>query len=102
MSDKRDGRGGGLLVYSKQGLKVQPGDMSNGFVQYCKFDVYGMTLYLVYRPPNSSQQNMDRLAELVGNAKESKTTKLILLDSLLQEIFILKCKKWLHGGPEAK
>jgi hypothetical protein len=42
--------------------------MSNDFVQYCKFDVYDTTLYLVYRPPNSSQQNMDRLAELIGSA----------------------------------
>jgi hypothetical protein len=55
-------------VYGKQGLKILSGDMSNNFVQYCKFDVCDTTLYLVYRPPNSSQQNMDKLAELIDNA----------------------------------
>jgi hypothetical protein len=56
-TDTKDGRGGGLLVYSKQGLKILASDNQNDFNQYCKFDVHDTTLYLVYRPPNSSQQN---------------------------------------------
>jgi Endonuclease-reverse transcriptase len=67
-SDTKDGRGGGLLLYSKQGLKILSCDDSNDFMQFCKFEVYDATLYLVYRPPNSSHQNMTRLAELIKNA----------------------------------
>jgi hypothetical protein len=70
-NDTPDGRGGGLLVYSKQGLKILSGDVDNTFNQYCKFDVHDTTLYLVYRPPNSTQQNMDKLAELISSTMEN-------------------------------
>jgi hypothetical protein len=40
---------------------------------------------------------------MITAVKTAKTTKLILLDSLLQERFSYKkMQKWLRGGPEAK
>jgi Reverse transcriptase (RNA-dependent DNA polymerase)/Endonuclease-reverse transcriptase len=67
-NDTGEGRGGGLLVYSKQGLKILASDNNSQFNQFCSFEVYDTTLYLVYRPPNSSQQNTVFLADLIRNA----------------------------------
>jgi hypothetical protein len=67
-SDTTDGRGGGILVYGRQGLKILSCDTDSDFVQYSKFEVYDTTLYVIYRPPNSSQPNMDRLADLISSA----------------------------------
>jgi hypothetical protein len=69
--DTKEGRGGGLLVYAKQGLKVLSGDNSKDFVQYCKFYVYDLTCYLVYRPPNGTVDNMTKLAELIRTAEKN-------------------------------
>jgi Endonuclease-reverse transcriptase len=69
--DTSEGRGGGLLVYAKQGLKILSGDNSIDFMQYCKFSVYDITCYLVYRPPNSSAENMTKLANLIKSAEKN-------------------------------
>jgi hypothetical protein len=55
-------------VYAKQGLKVLAVDSGNDFIQHCKFLIHDLTCYLVYRPPNSSVENMTRLAELIRTA----------------------------------
>jgi hypothetical protein len=66
--DTADGRGGGLLVYSKQGLKVLSIDSGVDFVQHRKFLVKDLTCYLICRPPNGSVANMTKLAELIAKA----------------------------------
>ncbi len=47
------GRRGGLLVYAKPSVKVLKLDNDIDFQQYCKFSVDNVTVYLVYRSPNS-------------------------------------------------
>jgi hypothetical protein len=69
--DTADGRGGGLLVYSKQGLKILSVDSGVEFLQHRKFLVRDVTCYLVYRPPNGSVANMTKLAELIGRAEKN-------------------------------
>jgi Endonuclease-reverse transcriptase len=70
-NDTRDGRGGGLLVYTKQGLKVLARDNNVEFNQYCSFEINDTTLYLIYRPPNGTQENMAQLAKLVQNVEKN-------------------------------
>jgi hypothetical protein len=70
-TDTRDGRGGGILVYNKIGLKVLASDNSTDFNQYCKFEVNDTTFYVVYRPPNGSQKNMESLAELIRKSEKN-------------------------------
>jgi hypothetical protein len=68
--DTKEGRGGGLLVYAKQGLNILSGDNSTDFVQHCKFFVNDLTCYLVYRSPNSTLENMTR-PELICKAEKN-------------------------------
>ena len=63
--DTEKGRGGGLLVYSKKGLAVCMIPNTADFSQYCTFRVHDITVYLVYRSPNSPQVAMESLANLV-------------------------------------
>jgi hypothetical protein len=69
--DTADGRGGGLLVYAKQGLKILAIDSGVDFVQHRKFLVRDITCYLVYRPPNGSVVNMTKLADLIRAADKN-------------------------------
>jgi hypothetical protein len=66
--DTADGRGGGLLVYSKQGLNILSLDSGVDFIQHRKFLVKDLNCYLIYRPPNGSVANMTNLAELISRA----------------------------------
>jgi nitrous oxidase accessory protein NosD len=66
--DTREGRGGGLLVYAKQGINILACDNSIDFIQYCKFNVCDLTCFLIYRPPNGTIENMTKLAELIRTA----------------------------------
>jgi hypothetical protein len=69
--DTKEGRGGGLLVYAKQGLNILASDSGVDFVQHCKFHVYDLTCYLIYRPPNGTIANMTKLAELIRTAEKN-------------------------------
>ncbi len=51
--DTAQGRGGGLLVYAKTGLKILKIDTECKFRQYCMFLVNDIVFYLVYRSPNA-------------------------------------------------
>jgi hypothetical protein len=54
--DTDRGRGGGLIVYARTGLSicVLPTDENNdASFQYCRFKVYDVTMYLIYRSPSS-------------------------------------------------
>ena len=46
--DTYRGRGGGLLVYSRQGEKIVAAEKEVRFHQYCKFFVRDVTVYLIY------------------------------------------------------
>jgi len=69
--DTAQGRGGGLLVYVRNGVKVLKIDRSISFHQYCKFLVGDVTLYLVYRSPNAPAQSIQELAQLVRAAEKN-------------------------------
>ena len=65
------GRGGGLLVYTKSGLQVFKLDSGADFYQHCKFLIRDITVYLVYRPPNSPASELEKLAELINKAEKT-------------------------------
>ena len=72
-ADTTNGIGGGLLVYTKKGLKILPADKQNNFNQYLCFDVLTCTnekvhIFLVYRPPSSNKENYDKLCEIIAKA----------------------------------
>ena len=73
-NDTKNGVGGGLLVFTKNDLKILPIDdeESESFNQYCKFVIEGpthsWTVYLVYRPPSSTPENNEKLVDLVRGA----------------------------------
>lgn len=73
--DTHHGIGGGLLVYSSPEVKILPRD-KNGqddlFNQFCSFDIMTegdtLTIVLVYRSPNSTAENNERLLKLVQDS----------------------------------
>ena len=69
-TDTNNGIGGGLLVYSRDGLNILPCDKKCVFNQYVTFKVQTgpvtTTFYLVYRPPSST--DMDGLVNLMNSA----------------------------------
>ena len=67
--DMAGGRGGGLLVYSKTGLKILKLDKNADFQQYCKFSVEDVTVYLVYRPPSGGADSINKLTGLIRSAE---------------------------------
>ena len=70
-SDTDRGRGGGLLVYKKIGLQILPCDSGVDYVQHCKFIVRGITFYLIYHSPNSTAEELKRLAELIRQSEKN-------------------------------
>jgi hypothetical protein len=69
--DTAQGRGGGLLVYSKTGLKVTKIECNVTFNQYCCFTISDITIYLVYRSPNATVEAMASLVDLVKNVRKN-------------------------------
>ena len=90
--DTRNGIGGSLLVYAKIGVNVATLDNAVDFNQYCTFKVgekkEELQIYLVYRSPNASEEQTDKLVELVKNAGKS---------SLLIGDFNLPAINWKDG-----
>ena len=70
--DTTNGIGGGLLVYSKQGLNILPVDSNCDFNQHCSFKVLTgpdqVCITLVYRPPSAGVISLDGLVELVNSS----------------------------------
>ena len=98
--DTRNGIGGGLLVYAKIGVNIVTIDNAVEFNQYCTFKVgekkEELQIYLVYRSPNASEEQTDKLVELVKMAGKS---------SLLIGDFNLPAINWKDGtaaGPTAR
>ncbi len=67
--DTRNGVGGGLLVYSRKGMKILPLDINNNFNQFCSFSTGtkrdSLNFVLAYRPPSSGTENTNKLCELM-------------------------------------
>ena len=70
-NDTSNGIGGGLLVYAKEGLLVKPKAIANNFNMYSQFEILNkgdsknsLTITLVYKPPNSSGENIKELCKL--------------------------------------
>ena len=79
--DTLNGLGGGLLVYSKNGLKILPFNLQNDncFHQHVCFQILTrrepLTVILAYRPPSTKIENTSRLYDLLR--KIPKNTLLI-------------------------
>ena len=69
--DTLNGLGGGLLVYSRNGLKILPFKLQedNGFHQHVCFKIITkgepINIILAYRPPSSTKENVDQLLDLM-------------------------------------
>ena len=54
---QRDGRGGGVAIYIKEGLKYSKlnGIVNNGIMESVGIQVNGLSIYCVYRPPSGNK-----------------------------------------------
>ena len=63
--------GGGLLVYSRAGMKILPLEINNELHQFVAFKIITeedpVNVFLVYRPPSSGKDNVQKLCELTRN-----------------------------------
>lgn len=81
--DTQFGIGGGLLVYVKNGLHILPIDNEFDFNQYCTFNVINdndsniLTINLMYRSPNSNNENLDKLCNVLEKVKENEFNMII-------------------------
>ena len=103
--DRRDttnGLGGGLLVYTRLGLKILLCDKfkENLFNQFCSFKVLTkgdpLKIILVYRPPGAGQNNTEALCELMRNLDRQT---LIIGDVNLPDIDWLDLTSSARGRP---
>ena len=69
--DTAQGRGGGLLVYTKEGIVVLSVDTGTQPHQSCKFLVSDVYVTLVYRPPSSPPDSVTRFADTVRAAERN-------------------------------
>ena len=67
--DTANGIGGGIIIYVRKGLTVLSVDKKSDFNQYCSFKIQSdsdiLEFCVVYRSPNSSAANTNKLCELV-------------------------------------
>ena len=82
-ADTAGGRGGGLLVYAKTGLKILAADKVVEFNQYAKFLINDITVYLIYRPPSGGVTSIAGLTEVV---KKVEKNSILIGDFNLPEI----------------
>ena len=70
--DTANGIGGGILVYLRTGLKVLCLDNNSDFNQFCQFKLISnnasetLTFTVIYRSPNSSKQNTEKLCDIIN------------------------------------
>jgi len=77
-ADTAHGIGGGLLVYVKNGMIITFEQDFSKFNQYCKFSVTENTsnqnplnILLIYRSPNSSEENNNQLCNIIQEVPEN-------------------------------
>ena len=83
--NSRTGVGAGIVIYVKNDLKVFPVVDNNNFIQYSRFyicDDNKDKLYftVIYRSPNSQNENNVKLIELVNSLNTNSETHIILGD----------------------
>jgi hypothetical protein len=71
-TDTTAGIGGGLLVYSKLGIKLRPTNKfkDSTFNQFIEFEIIAekpIKMLLVYRPPSSGPDNIQELCKIMRN-----------------------------------
>jgi hypothetical protein len=92
-NDTANGIGGGLAVYTVNGLDILACDRAIDFNQYCKFklELKNETLYfyLVYRPPTAGNQSKDQISEIFRTVERN---------SILIGDFNLPDKDWISGA----
>ena len=77
-ADTAHGIRGGLLVYVKNGMIIKPEQDFSKFNQYCRFSVTENTnnqnplnILLIYRSPNSFEENNNQLRNIIINPRGS-------------------------------
>ena len=75
-TDTQAGIGGGLLVYTRFGIKITPSNVNSDFNQFCSFSVKchsqrDFYVSLIYRSPNSSEENNNKLYDLIETHPEN-------------------------------
>ena len=55
--DSLIGRGGGVIIYTREGSVCHKINISSQFQQICGIRIDGVDIYVVYRSPNSNQEN---------------------------------------------
>jgi hypothetical protein len=58
--DTARGRGGGLLVYAGEEIRILKEDKKVNFHQCCHFNVYDVSVCLKYRSPNAPPRSHER------------------------------------------
>ena len=79
--DTVNGIGGGILVYSKPGIVIEPVPVNKNFIQFCQFKVLSKesssdknhTFTVIYRSPNSKETNNELLLELINDVSDNST-----------------------------
>jgi Reverse transcriptase (RNA-dependent DNA polymerase)/Endonuclease-reverse transcriptase len=72
--DTDRGRGGGLIVYARTGLSIcvlSTDENIDASFQYCKFKVYDVTMYLIYRSPSSGGESFSGMSDLLRVAEKN-------------------------------
>ena len=78
--DRKDKAGGGILFYSLKNINVVPGSSKNNFNQFVSCEIPtvtgpNLTVYIVYRPPDSCDvnyvENVKLLCDLVEKSSEN-------------------------------
>ena len=75
--DTKNGIGGGLVVYSKTGLKILPCDKFDyiGFNQLTAFLLKTtgemLNIVLIYRPPKYDSENIEKLCQIIHRAEKN-------------------------------
>jgi Reverse transcriptase (RNA-dependent DNA polymerase)/Endonuclease-reverse transcriptase len=73
-NDTANGIGGGLAVYSKDGLEILKCDQDIHFNQYCKLKVITsndeLYFYVIYRPPSGGNASKVMLGDLIKNVEK--------------------------------
>jgi Reverse transcriptase (RNA-dependent DNA polymerase)/Endonuclease-reverse transcriptase len=74
--DTLNGIGGGLLIYTKYGIKIRKNERFEhiNFNQFSSFVILAkkpVEIIMIYRPPNSGHNNMEELCQLIETAAEN-------------------------------
>ena len=101
-ADTANGLGGGLIVYTRIGLKILPCDKFRTieFNQFCCFNVQTkgepLTIILIYRPPGAGYNNTAKLCEIMTSLEKQT---LIVGDFNLPDINWMDMTSAARGRP---